>query len=146
MILFVTTEDIRRNTIVNGNVDTDLFINFIKLAQEIHLQNVLGTRLYEKFETLIDSNDIELPAFLDYKNLLIDYIQPMLINYSMVDYIPFASVQIKNGGMFKHRSETGENVTKDETDFLSEKYRSYAEFYSRRFISFMSFNSTKFPE
>jgi hypothetical protein len=51
--LFVKREDIVRNTAMSGNVDTDKFIQFIKIAQEIHIQNFLGTELYNKI-----SNDI----------------------------------------------------------------------------------------
>jgi hypothetical protein len=65
----------------------------------------------------------------------------------MVDYIPIASFEIKNGGLFKHTSENGQAATKEEIDFLTQKHRSYAEFYTRRFIDYMSFNaSEKFPK
>ena len=51
--LFIKRDDLVRNTFLSGNVDTDKFIQFIKIAQEIHVQQYLGTRLYEKI-----SNDI----------------------------------------------------------------------------------------
>ena len=44
--LFIETGDLKRMTILDGNVDTDKFINYIKIAQEIHIQNYLGTKLY----------------------------------------------------------------------------------------------------
>ena len=43
--LFIKRADIVKNTIINGNVDTDKFIQFIKIAQEMHIQNYLGTEL-----------------------------------------------------------------------------------------------------
>jgi len=71
----------------------------------------------------------------------------MLIHFAMVDYLPFASFEVKNGGVFKHRSENSDTPTKDEIDFLVQKHRNFAEFYTRRFIDHMSFNaSSKFPE
>ena len=70
----------------------------------------------------------------------------MLIWFAQVDYIPFAAYQIKNGGVFKHTSETAETVNKGEVDYLVEKARTYAEWYSRRFIDHMTFNQSKFPE
>jgi hypothetical protein len=42
--LWIKREDLVRNTAIGGNVDTDKFIQFIKIAQEIHLQNYTGTR------------------------------------------------------------------------------------------------------
>jgi hypothetical protein len=51
--LWIKREDLVRNTAIGGNVDTDKFIQFIKIAQEIHIQNYTGTKLYDKI-----SNDI----------------------------------------------------------------------------------------
>jgi len=70
----------------------------------------------------------------------------MLIHYAMVDYLPFAAYQVKNGGVFKHRSENAETASKDEVDFLVSKERDFAEYYTRRFIDYMCFNGTLFPE
>jgi hypothetical protein len=65
----------------------------------------------------------------------------------MVDYVPFAGVTIKNGGIFKHRTDTGDIPSKEEIDFLTQKYRNFAEFYSRRFIDYMGiYASQKYPE
>ena len=55
----------------------------------------------------------------------------------MVDYLPFAAYQIKNGGVFKHTSENAETVSKSEVDFLIAKERNIAEYYTKRFIDFI---------
>lgn len=144
--LFINRTDLVRNSIIDGNVDTDKFIQFIKIAQQIHIQNYLGTELYNKISTLITSGDIDEAEYADYKTLLNDYIQPMLIWWSQVDYIPFASYQIRNGGIYKHSSETSEAVGKDEVDFLVNKAREKADFYTRRFIDYISFRNATYPE
>jgi hypothetical protein len=127
-------------------VDTNKFIYFIKLAQTIHIQNYLGTELYQEFEGMITAGTLtELLNPLHY-NLMIDYIQPMLIWFAQVDYLPFAAYQVKNGGVFKHTSENAETVNKTEVDYLVEKARTHAEWYARRFIDYMCFNQSKFPE
>ena len=140
--LFITRTDLARHTILNGNVDTDKFIQFIKIAQEMHIQNYLGTALYNKIESDVIANTLANP----YLDLVKDYVQPMLIHFAMVDYLPFASYEVKNGGLFKHKSETSDSVSKDETDFLTQKHRNFADFYTRRFIDYMSFNQSTFPE
>ena len=143
-VLFINRTDLVRNSIIDGNVDTDKYIQFIKLAQEVHIQNYLGTKMYNALTTAMPN--IDLPANARWKLLLDDYVVPMLIWFSQVEYIPFASYQLRNGGMFKHRSENAETVSKEEVDFLVEKARTNAEWYSRRFIDYMSFNQTLFPE
>ena len=145
-VLFINRTDLIRNSILDGNVDTDKFIQFVKISQQINIQNYLGTELYNKFTTIIGNGDIDTNQYVNYKMLLNEYVQPMLIWYAQVDYIPFAAYQIKNGGVYKHSSENAETVSKTEVDYLVEKARTYADWYSRRFIDYMAFNQQLFPE
>ncbi len=141
--LFINRTDLVRNTIINGNLDTDKFIQFIKIAQQMHIQNYMGTALYNQFSEAILNGTVTQ----DQTDLLNDYIQPMLIHYSMVDFLPFSSIELRNGGLFKHTAENATSPNKDEVDFLVQKHRNFAEFYTRRFIDYMSFNaSAKFPK
>jgi len=140
--LFISRTDLVKNTIIDGNVDTDKFIQFIKIAQEIHITNYLGSKLYDKISTDIVANTLTG----DYLTLVSDFIQPMLIHFAMVEYLPFASFQIKNGGVFKHSSESSESVSKSEIEFLIQKQRDFSEYYTRRFVDYICFNSAKFPE
>jgi hypothetical protein len=145
-VLFINRTDLIRNSILDGNVDTDRFIQFIKISQQINIQNYLGSELYDKFTLIVGNGDINNAPFADYKELLNEYIQPMLIWFAQVDYFPFAAYQVKNGGVFKHTSESAETVSKNEVDYLVEKARTHADWYSRRFIDYMTFNQSKFPE
>tara|TARA_R100001509_G_C4834909_1_gene204530 strand:+ start:416 stop:922 length:507 start_codon:yes stop_codon:yes gene_type:complete len=142
-VLFINRNDLVKNTIIDGNVQADKLMHFIEIAQTIHIQNYLGTDLYEKIKTLIDTDAISGTV---YETLLVNYVQPMLIHYAMVDFLPFHSYQIKNGGIFKHVSENAETVEKAEVDYLVEKERTLAEYYTRRFIQFMDFNQSSYPE
>lgn len=140
--LFITRNDLIKHSSLNGNIDTDKFIQYIKIAQEIHIQNYLGTDLYEKIQTDIESSSLSG----DYLNLVNDYIKPMLIHWAMVEFLPFSAYTIANKGVFKHNSENAVNVEKTEVDFLIEKERNIAQYYTDRFISYMSFNGSTFPE
>ena len=94
--LFISRTDLVRNSILDGNVDTDKFIQFIKLGQEIDIQNLLGTDLYNRISTDIENSTLTG----DYLALVQDYIQPTLIWFAQVNYIPFAAYTIaKRGGV-----------------------------------------------
>ena len=140
--LFITRDDIVKFTAMNGNVDTDKFIQFVKIAQDIHIQNYLGTKLFNKINDAIVSNTLASP----YTTLLSKYIKPMVIHFAMVEYLPFAAYTIANKGVYKHNSENSINAEKNEIDFLVEKERNIAEHYTKRFIDFMSYNQASFPE
>lgn len=141
--IFIKRADLVKNTAMSGSVDTDKFIQFIKIAQEIHVRNYLGTDLYDKI-----SNDIIAGTLSgDYLDLVNDFIQPMLIHFAMAEYLPFAAYTIANGGVYKHNSENSSIANKEEIDLLISKERDYAEYYTQRFIDYMSFNAQdKFPE
>ena len=141
--LFISREDLVRNTIINGTVDSDKFLPFIKLAQIQHIQNYLGSKLYDKISQ--DILDGSLTG--DYQTLVNEYVQPALIHFAMVDFLPFSAFEIKNGGIFKHSSETATQPSKDEVDYLVQKHRNFAEFYTRRMIDYLTFNApSKYPE
>tara|TARA_B100001063_G_C16726244_1_gene536577 strand:- start:1307 stop:1567 length:261 start_codon:yes stop_codon:yes gene_type:complete len=64
----------------------------------------------------------------------------------MVDYLPFAAYQVKNAGVFKHISENAESVSKNEVDYLVNKEREFAEYYTRRMIDYVTYNISSYPE
>lgn len=140
--LFVSRDEIVKFTALNGNIDVDNFVQWVKVAQDIHIQNYLGTKLFKKI-----NDDIVAGTLAgNYLSLTNVYIKPMLIHWSLVEYLPFAAYTIANKGVYKHNSENSDTVSKEEVDFLVEKERSIAENYTRRFIDYMSFNNSLFPE
>lgn len=141
-ILFIQPIDLQRNSIVDGNVDIDKFLPYVKIAQQIHIQNYIGTKLYQRLQDDIQ-NDTLTPA---YQLLLDEYIQPMLIHFAMVEYLPFSAYQIKNNGVYKHSAEYAETLSKSEVDMLVQKERDFAEYYTERFTEFISYRQTIYPE
>lgn len=141
-VLLITTTDIKRNSIIDGNVDVDKFIQYLKIAQDIHIQQYLGTDLLQALQTKIEGGTLTG----DYLELLTTYVKPMLIYWALVEYYPFAAYTIGNGGVYKHSSESSETATKEEIDFLVEKARTTAQHYTRRFVDYICFNTSKFPE
>ena len=140
--LLISRNDIVKFTALNGNIDTDSFIQWIKVAQDIHIQNYTGTNLLDKIKTDIINNTLA-GNYLTLTNI---YLKPMLIHWAMVEYLPFSAYTIANKGVFKHTSENATSVEKNEVDFLVEKERMIAQNYTERFITYINFNNTLFPE
>ena len=86
--LFISRTDLVKNSILDGNTDTDLFLQYVRISQEIHIQSALGTKLYDR----ISADIIAGTLTGDYLSLVTDYVQPMLIHYAMTDYLPFLSL------------------------------------------------------
>lgn len=140
--IFVTTDDVAKFTAINGNIDRDKYIQFIKIAQDIHIQNYLGTDLFNKIQGDIEGSTLTG----DYLTLTTNYIKPMLLHWALVEYLPFAAYTIANKGVYKHTAETSETVDKNEVDFLIEKERKIAEHYTQRFIDYICYNESSYPE
>ena len=86
--LFVTRDDIVRFTALNGNIDVDKFVQYIKIAQDTHIQTYLGTQLFNRLNDDIVNDDLTEP----YTTLLSKYIKPMVIHWSMVEALPFLAI------------------------------------------------------
>ena len=140
--LFINRTDLVKNSIIDGNVDTDKFIQFIKVAQQIDIQNLLGTDLYNKISADIVAGSLAG----NYLSLTNTYIQPTLIWFAQMNYIPFAAYKITNKGVLKGTSEQSQTVDKNEVDYLVAKAREYANYYSTRLVDYLSFNDNLFPE
>ena len=142
--LLVTRHDISVFTAANGNIDNDKLLPFINQAQDIHIQNYLGTDLYNRIKADIVANTLTNP----YLALVNDYIKPMLLHWSMVEYLPYAGVNISNGGIYTKNPENSTALTRDDVDSLIERARTTAQFYTNRFIDYMQSGvaPTSFPE
>lgn len=140
--LFISTNDLVKNTFINGNVDPDTYTQYIFQAQQVHIQNYLGTKLYNKINDGIVAGNLTSP----YTTLLNDYIKMMVIHWTMVEFLPYSSIKISEKGVFRHNSENSTTVDKIDIDFLIGKSMDTAQAYTNRFIDYMSFNQSLFPE
>lgn len=144
--LFISVAELKKKSIIDGNVDSEKILQYIEISQDINIQNYLGGKLYKYMQKIIVNGTIGNPENANYKLLLDDYIKPMLIWYTQATYLPFSMFQISNGGTFKHRSENSDTVSKEEMDYLVQKAKDTAEFYTRRFMDYICNNSNLYPE
>ena len=144
-VLFVNEDKLKSSTAINYNVDTAFLLPFLKIAQDKHLQIILGTKLYDKLQNDIAGVDgASLTG--NYKILVDDYIQDAIIHYALVEALPFISFQIKNGSITQKNSENGTAATRQDVDYLVQKERDSAEFYGQRIVEYLCNDSSLFPE
>lgn len=142
-VLLVRREDILKLTPINGNVDTDKITPFIKSAQDIHIQDILGTKLLDKLIAGIAASNLNAT----YTALLTEYVQPVLCHLAAADFYTFHGYEIANGGIYRHVSENSMTPAKEEIDSLVQRQRDIADHYRRRLLDHLSFEaSTLYPE
>tara|TARA_R110002049_G_scaffold112652_2_gene262281 strand:+ start:168 stop:671 length:504 start_codon:yes stop_codon:yes gene_type:complete len=140
--LILDNDAIKRYSPLSGNLDDDRLSSYVEVAQDIHLQDYLGTKLYDAIQAhaLADT----MPS--DYTNLIDNYIKPMLMRWTLVEFIPFAPYNISNKGVFKGTSENAEIASREDLDRICDDYKVRALHYTKRLVDYLCDNSTKFPE
>jgi hypothetical protein len=66
--LLITRNDVVKFTALNGNVDTDNFIQWVKIAQDIDIQRILGTQLLQKLQAEIILASSGIPTAISITN------------------------------------------------------------------------------
>jgi hypothetical protein len=143
--LFITRNDIIKNSPLQGAIDADRLLPFVRTAQDKYMLNLLGTVLfYYLQEKIADGTFDQLNVF--YQDLMNDHIKPTLIWYSTVEYIPFSGIQFKSEGALKYKTEQGETPSKSEIDYLLNKAMNSADFYSTRTQNYLISYSNQIPQ
>ena len=141
-VLFISEESIKSSTTINGNVDAELLLPYIKVAQDIHIHQLLGTDLYEKLQSDITGSSVAGA----YATLLDNYIQPVLIHYSLYECLPFLSYKIMNKDIVRKISETSTAASLEDIVYIRDIVKNTAEFYASRLVDYIKNNSASYPE
>lgn len=143
--LFINRNDIIKNTPLQGAIDADALLPFVRVSQDKYIKNLIGTVLFDYLQDQIVANTVgSLSVY--YQDLLDDYIKNALIWYSCVEYIPFSSVQFKSNGAVKQQSEQGVAPSKLEIDYLKQIAQTNADYYALRLQNYLIAYSQNIPQ
>jgi hypothetical protein len=141
-VLLTSTYKLKRSTPIQQNVDDDLLNPYIFKAQETHIQQILGTNLYEKIMNDVVANNVTG----SYLTLLNDYIVPCLIEWSFYEVMPFISLKITNKTIGRGNADYMAEGDLNDLKYLRQTVRDLAEFYGQRIIGYLKQYSNQFPE
>jgi hypothetical protein len=145
-VLLISEQKLKDNTSINENVDASELRFSIQMAQNIFLQESLGTNLYEKILSLVQNGDIDLAGNINYKELLNNFIQPMLIQYSYYLALDNFFVKFVNVGLQSFRSEQSNPIGIKEFTYLKNNARDQAQFLDNLLRRHLVFEVSKYPE
>lgn len=143
--LFITRNDIIKNSPLQGSVDADALLPFMNTAQVKYLKNLLGTVLYDYLQAQIIAGTVDSLSTY-YQDLLDDHIKPTLIWYTCVEYIPFSSIQFKSNGAVRQSSEQATAPSKLEIDYLKQQAQANADYYALRLQNYLISYSNEIPQ
>lgn len=140
-VKFISTIYLKENTTIEDNVDDNKLVPFIYKCQDIYLQQILGTTFFEHLKYAIVNDSLTT----DEDNLIRDYIQNMVSEWTLYEALPFISNKITNKSLSQENYEFGTPSTLDDLKYLRNSIRDMAEFYSKRLNKYLCDNSSLFP-
>jgi hypothetical protein len=140
-VLFLSVDYLRDNTVINGDVDSELLEPFIMLAQNVHIETVVGTKLYNSIIADIEADTL---TGVD-KDLVDNYLQPALVQWSLYEALPFINYKLTNKSIATKNSDNSDPVQLDELHYLRTNVRDVAEYMSERATKFLKNNTDLYP-
>ena len=141
-ILMLTADYYKRNTVVNLNVDEELLHPQIIKAQNVRIEKILGTNLFNVVLAEIDAQTYTARI----TTLLEDYIQPALVEWITYTALPYLNYKLTNKSVSKKSSDNSEPSELNEINYLRQNIRDDAEYYSERITKFLETNTDTYPE
>ena len=136
-ILLIGEDYIKTNSGLNDNVWGSYLTPAIREAQDIKLQQILGSELYLSLLEKVEDGSIKNEVFKPYKGLLDDYIQMYLMYQTISDLVPILGVKLTNLGVVVSNDEHVTNLSQAERDSVQSYYGKRAEFYGKRLQEFL---------
>ena len=138
----LTADYYKRNTVVNLNVDEELLHPQIIKAQNVRIEKILGTSLFNVVLAEIDAQTYTARV----TTLLEDYIQPALVEWITYTALPYLNYKLTNKSVSKKSSDNSEPSELNEINYLRQNIRDDAEYYSERTTKFLEANTDTYPE
>jgi len=145
-VLFVSPARVKRDTALGSTVDEDLVNPYIMISQEREIHPALGTKLYDRIQSIISLQQIDNPANANYRALLIDYIIPCLAQFTLVELSYVMRLRWSNNSVVQVDSDSGSAASTADIKMAMERTTSIAMFYRERLIEYLSNNTSLFPE
>jgi len=144
--LLISEVKLKAFTNINKNVDMDVIRAEIGIAQDIHLQNLLGSQFYHH---LLDQVTVTGNTFnADELILVNDYIADYLIQTAYFEMIPQLQYRTMNRGIVEGQMESATSVDIETMKYLRSIQKQRSDFYSQRLTDYLitGRGQNKFPQ
>ena len=145
-VLLVSEGKLKSFTNINKNVDIDAIRAELSVAQDLHLQPLLGTKFYKHLLAQVSPTGNTFNA--DELELVNEYISPFLINVSYFEMIPHLHYRTMNRGIVEGVMESATSVDAETMKYLRGIQKQRSEFYKQRLQDYLitGEGQNKFPD
>ena len=139
--LFISENKLKNFSDLNNALDHDLLKNAVREGQDIHIQRMLGNKLY--LEMIDKVNNSQVTG--NYLTLM-NYIQDALLYWAYYEALEAIWLRPRNNGLLIPQG--GQEAQAADTNIYDKKRESVknkAEWYSERLVGYLIDNQTLFP-
>lgn len=145
-ILLISEDKVKTLSNLDANVFGKWLLPSIREAQDINLQQIIGSCLYNYILTLVETGEIADDANAKYKDLLDNEITDFLIYQSLVNVIPKININLANFGVAISNDEHIQTLSQGNVDLVRGYYQGIADVYQKRLQNYLLNNCIYFPE
>ncbi len=141
-VIMISEARLKKLTSIHANVEPDELLPFVTQAQDLKLQDVLGTKFYKNLKDSIADDTLTTEE----EELLNDYIAPFLAQYALYYALPSINYKVTNKAVLNPSSEESLNADLEQLKYLRQSVRDTAEFYESRLRDYLCDFSDYFPD
>ena len=140
-VLLVSEQRMKDWTSLDSNIRIDVLTPSILNAQEIYIQDTLGTPFFNRLKEGVRLNDLTT----DESDFLRDYVGPTLMQYALYLIMPNLKYKFVEKGIVSGASEETTGTTLEELKYLRETALDTAQFYDERMKENLKDFPARFP-
>ena len=140
---FISERYLKDNTPMGDNVDIKDIYPFAKTAEDIYIQEIIGTPLFNRLVTGLTASPRDITSD---ETTLLTIIRDALKWYILYDAVPFFWVKLRNIGIVKQNGDNLETVSSSEMEKIRVEFMDKAKFYSKRLVTYLYTNHGKFSQ
>lgn len=141
-VIFINGTTLKERTGISVAIDDKSVKAYIKLAQDMYIQPCLGSTLYARLQTGISASNLTASE----TTLLDTYITDCLVWYTMSELPMALGYQFFSKGVLQKTAEESNTPSRSDLELIANNYKSKAEFYKQRIVSYLQQNYTLFSE
>ena len=139
--LFISAATIKTYGVIEDNVDVKLINSTIIMVQDIQLQQLLGTDLYNEIAGQINASNLSALN----TTLLDDYITNFLMNAVIAEGVITFNYRFSNKAVITANSDNQQPVSQFELELIRAKWQNQSDFYAKRLTKYLCQESTAYP-
>jgi len=129
--LFIDDVYLKQYSPVGKSMDVDDIYQFVEQSQDIYIQDILGTPLYNDLVDKLYNGITYSTAEMD----LVDLCSKALCYWTCYTALPHIWIKMRNVGVAKQTSDNSQNSDLTELRYIREEMKNLAEFWNTRTVS-----------